>query len=137
LIAGALLTLIALAGCGGSHGSGSRTASSTDATGSAVPPPGRRAGWLSLATDPSGQLRFSKKLLVARKTAVKIAFTNMSPLPHNLTIATRSGTVIGATPTFRSGAKALTLHLRPGRYRFYCSVPGHRSAGMQGTLVAK
>jgi uncharacterized cupredoxin-like copper-binding protein len=28
----------------------------------------------------------------------------------------------------------LTLKLKPGRYVFYCSVPGHRQAGMEGTL---
>jgi uncharacterized cupredoxin-like copper-binding protein len=42
--------------------------------------------------------------------------------------------VLGATPTFAGGSKTLTLKLRPGKYTFYCSVPGHRQAGMEGTL---
>jgi len=31
----------------------------------------------------------------------------------------------------------LTLDLKAGTYTFYCSVPGHRQAGMHGTLVVK
>jgi plastocyanin len=84
-----------------------------------------------------GELTFSKRLLVARTRDVKIAFMNHSGLPHNITIATSSGTVLGATATFREGARALTLALRPGTYTFYCSVPGHRGGGMQGKLVVK
>ena len=58
---------------------------------------------------------------------------NMSPLEHNVTVA--EGTkVLGATPTFKGGAMTLTLKLKPGKYIFYCSVPGHRQAGMEGTL---
>ena len=42
--------------------------------------------------------------------------------------------MLGATPTFAGGTKRLTLNLKPGKYTFYCSVPGHRQAGMEGTL---
>ncbi|MGN6372880.1 MAG: plastocyanin/azurin family copper-binding protein [Solirubrobacteraceae bacterium] len=88
------------------------------------------------AADPSGQLRFAKTSLTAKAGKVSIEFANSSPLPHNLTIASGS-TVLGATPTFNGGAKTLTLKLKPGTYKFYCSVPGHREAGMEGTLVVR
>jgi plastocyanin len=68
---------------------------------------------------------------------VSIAFTNKAVLGHNLTVASPSNAVVGATPTFRNGSKILTLNLKPGTYKFYCSVPGHRAAGMEGTLTVK
>src|SRR5664280_2683101 len=43
--------------------------------------------------------------------------------------------VLGATPTFAGGTRVLTLKLKPGKYAFYCSVPGHRQGGMEGTLT--
>ena len=68
---------------------------------------------------------------------VSIAFTNLAPLGHNLTVASSSTAVVGATRTFRGGSRILTLNLNPGTYKFYCSVPGHRMAGMEGTLTVK
>jgi uncharacterized cupredoxin-like copper-binding protein len=35
------------------------------------------------------------------------------------------------------GSKTLAVTLKPGTYKFYCSVPGHRQAGMEGTLEVK
>ena len=63
-----------------------------------------------------------------------ITMANMSPVEHNVTIAEGSK-VLGATPTFAGGTKTLTVKLKPGKYTFYCSVPGHRQAGMEGTLT--
>jgi plastocyanin len=68
---------------------------------------------------------------------VTIQFTNNSPLAHNVTIASSSGAVLGATPTFQGGSRTLSLNLKPGTYTFYCSVPGHREAGRRGTLVVQ
>jgi uncharacterized cupredoxin-like copper-binding protein len=83
--------------------------------------------------DPEGQLSFTTKDLSAKTGTVTVSFGNSSPLPHNFTIA--QGTkVLGATPTFQGGTKTLALKLAPGTYVFYCSVPGHRQAGMEGKL---
>jgi uncharacterized cupredoxin-like copper-binding protein len=86
--------------------------------------------------DPEGQLRYTTRNLAAKAGSVTISFANMSPLPHNMTIA--QGTkALGATPTFQGATKTLTLNLKPGTYVFYCSVPGHRAAGMEGKLTVQ
>jgi plastocyanin len=59
----------------------------------------------------------------------------MSPLSHNVTVASPAGSVLGATPTFQGASKTLTLDLKAGVYKFFCTVPGHRAAGMEGTLT--
>jgi plastocyanin len=65
---------------------------------------------------------------------VTITMANTSPLEHNVAVA-QGTTVLGTTPTFAGGTRTLTLKLKPGTYTFYCSVPGHRQAGMEGTLT--
>jgi uncharacterized cupredoxin-like copper-binding protein len=131
--------LLALTGCGSSS-SPTTTSSPTTATSttSAPAPAAAAAGQtLSLAANPEGQLKYDKTALTAKAGNVSIAFTNMAPLGHNVTVASASGAVLGATPTFQGGSKTLTLNLKPGTYKFYCSVPGHRMAGMEGTLTVQ
>jgi plastocyanin len=106
-------------------------------TGSPAPPSSPSAGarsTLKLAANPSGALSYDTKQLSGKTGKVTIDFTNSSPLEHNVTIAEGSK-VLGATPTFTGSSKTLTLDLKPGTYTFYCSVPGHRQAGMEGTLT--
>ena len=95
---------------------------------------GTSSSSLHVEANPSGQLAYNTKSLAANAGKVTITMANMSPLPHNLTIA-QGSKVLGATPTFRGGSKTLSLSLKPGTYTFYCSVPGHRQAGMEGTLT--
>ena len=64
-------------------------------------------------------------------------FTNSSSLPHNVTVASSSGAVVNETPTFQGGSKTVTMTLKAGTYKFYCTVPGHRQAGMEGTLTVQ
>jgi len=59
-------------------------------------------------------------------------------LPHNVVLQTASGKTVGMTPTFSGGGtKVLSAALNRGRYTYFCSVPGHRQAGMEGTLTVK
>lgn len=134
--------MLALAGCGSSSSTGSSasipaattpatTAQSTSTTSSAP------AGALNLAANSEGQLKYETTSLTAKAGTVSIDFTNMSSLSHNVTVESSSGSVVGATPTFSGASKTLKLNLKPGTYKFYCSVPGHRQAGMEGTLTVK
>jgi plastocyanin len=105
-------------------------------TGTPAPPssPAAAATTLKLAANSAGQLSYDTKQLSAKAGTVTIDMANMSPVEHNVTIA--EGTkVLGATPTFTGGTKTLTVKLKPGTYTFFCSVPGHRQAGMEGTLT--
>jgi plastocyanin len=92
---------------------------------------------LSLEANAEGQLKYNKTSLSAKAGKVSIDFANMSPEGHNVTVESASGEKVGATPTFQGGSKTLSLNLKPGTYKFFCSVPGHRVAGMEGTLTVK
>ena len=128
--------LLALSGCGSSSSSTSSSASTpstTPTTSTAASTAGGQT--LSVAANSEGQLKYETTSLTAKAGSVSIDFTNMAPLSHNLTVASSSGAVLGATPTFQGGSKTLGLNLKPGTYKFYCTVPGHRMAGMEGTLT--
>jgi plastocyanin len=131
-VLGAVLLALGLAACGGS--SSSSTSTSTASTSSSAPAAASKGG-LTEAADPSGALKFTKTSLSAKAGKVSIQFTNMAPENHNLTIATSSGKIVGATPIFTGATKSMNVTLKPGKYVFYCSVPGHRQGGMQGTLT--
>jgi len=136
--------LLALSGCGSSSSTTSSSASTpvttaspaTSSTASPKAPAGAAAGQaLSLAANSEGELKYNTKTLSAKAGNVSIDFTNMAPLAHNVTVESSSGKVLGATPTFQGGSKTLSLNLKAGTYKFFCSVPGHRMAGMEGTLT--
>jgi plastocyanin len=151
-----LIGLLVLAGCGSSSSSSSSastpetTAASTPAeststsaetsSSSASAAPESSSGGsskLSLEANKEGQLSYNTKTLSAKAGAVAIDFENASPVGHNVTIESSSGETVGATPTFQGGSKTVNLNLKPGTYKFYCSVPGHRQAGMEGTITVK
>ena len=103
----------------------------------AAPPPQTAGGTqapLQLAADPSGQLRYDKKALKGSAGKVTIDFTNASAVGHDVTIA-QGPTKIGGTKVITKSKASVTVDLKPGKYVFYCSVPGHRQGGMQGTLA--
>jgi uncharacterized cupredoxin-like copper-binding protein len=131
--------LIAFAGCGSSSttSSSAPAATTSSAASTSTPAPASGGAALSLASNSEGQLKFDTASLTGKAGKVALTFTNTASLEHNLTVASSSGAVLGATPTFSGGSKTLSLTLKPGTYKFYCSVPGHRQAGMEGTLTVQ
>jgi plastocyanin len=139
-----LIALVALAGCGSSSSSSTNrettpaTTATAPAATSTAPAAGSATGSkLSLSANPSGQLEYNTKSLSAKAGKVTIAFTNMAPLSHDVAIESSSGQALGSTPVFSGGTKTLSLELKPGTYKFFCTVPGHRQAGMEGTLTVQ
>jgi plastocyanin len=141
----ALAGCIVLAGCGSSSKSG--TSSSSSATtpvqpsSTATTTPATSAGsegaaqTLKLTANAEGQLKYDQSSLTAKAGKVSIDFTNSSPVSHNVTVESSSGESLGATESFVGGSKTLSLKLKAGTYKFFCSVAGHRQAGMEGTLT--
>jgi uncharacterized cupredoxin-like copper-binding protein len=94
------------------------------------------ANTLRLSTDPSGELRFDRQSLEARAGQVMLVMNNPSSVPHNISIEGRGVDQEGET-VGEGGRSTVRAQLRPGEYDFYCSVPGHRQGGMEGTLTVK
>ena len=108
--------------------------------GGVLPPAQEKDGKLALAANPAGQLLYDVKAANATAGPITISMTNTSGVAHNLAIQVGTGPtgkVLGATPISPSGTHTLSLKLPPGTYTFFCQVPGHRAAGMFGTLTVK
>ena len=99
-------------------------------------PPAAKPTTLTLEANSGGQLSYNTKALTAKAGAVTISLTNNSPVEHDVTVD-QGSSKLGATPVFSGGSKSVTLQLKPGTYTFFCSVPGHRQAGMEGTLTVQ
>jgi plastocyanin len=138
---------ILLGACGGgSSSSGSSGASSTSGGGygggydsSAKAPaaaPAASAGTLALAAVESGGLSFDHKTLTAKAGSVTLTLSNpgSNGSPHAIAVEGQGVARSGSTAS-PGGSSSVTLSLKPGTYTFYCPVPGHRQAGMEGTLT--
>ncbi len=119
-----IVTALAVAGCGG--GGGEKT-----------PQPGSSGGAtsLSLSSDKTA-LKFDKSTLSAKAGKVTIAMKNPSALQHDVAIEGNGVDVTGKV-VGQGGTSTVSATLKPGTYTFYCSVDGHKQAGMEGKLTVK
>ncbi len=116
----------------GKEGSESKAAGAPSTQGSS-----KAAGKLNVDADPSGELKFTQAQLSTKAGKVDIDFDNGSPVPHNVAIEEAGGKVLGETKVISEGADSTEVNLKPGTYTYFCTVPGHREAGMEGTLTVK
>ena len=139
---------LAAAGCGSSSTSKATTGSPASTGSSATVAPATTASTTTQSTgstapvaqtvdvtaDPTGQLAFTQKTLTAKAGTIKFVLRNDSSLRHNLTIQ-GNGVTVGPSATISGGTTDLVATLKPGTYEFYCAIPGHKDAGMHGTLT--
>jgi plastocyanin len=97
-----------------------------------------QGGKLRIDADPGGQLAYVTNKASATAGPVTITMGNTSGVTHNIAIQSgTSGPVLGASSIITKGSTSIAVNLKPGTYTFFCQVPGHRQAGMEGTLTVK
>src|SRR5438067_1808844 len=91
---------------------------------------------LRLAAKSGISFRFNKTRLNAKAGSVQLVMSN----PRGARV--RHGIAVQGQGVDKDGRavspghnSTVTVTLRPGRYTFYCPVPGHRRLGMHGVLV--
>lgn len=110
--------VVVLAGCGDDE----PTVESPDAPGEAVP---------FVASD----LEFTEAPDELPSGEATIELINEADVLHNVTIEELDDLVVAETGPGESETGTVTLE--PGTYTYYCSIPGHREAGMEGTLTVE
>lgn len=92
---------------------------------------------LAFEADPAGGLAYTTTEATSEAGKVTIDFKNPQPLAHDVAIEDSGGKEIAKTDVITEGEDSTTANLKPGDYTFYCTVPGHREGGMEGTLTVE
>jgi plastocyanin len=125
LVAGPLLGVVVLSGCGGGG-------SSSSSGGAYVEPKG--ASTETIAVE-AGNFYFKPDKITAKPGIATIALTAKNGIHDFVFDGAYSGFTLEADGG--GGTQSKKIDLKPGTYTFYCSLPGHRAAGMEGTLTVK
>jgi plastocyanin len=124
LAALALAGLLA-GGCGGGGGGGGAADSVT-----VTAPAG---GGAASVTIEAHDVYFVPKRVKAPAGKLEIHYVERGSQQHTLVIEGVKGfeLAVGPGATQKTG----TVDLQPGVYTYYCTIPGHRAQGMQGTIT--
>jgi plastocyanin len=136
-----VLASFALVACGGSSNSSSTESTSESGAAAEGAKEGGASGGggssVSFEADPNGNLAYTTTSASAKAGKVTVDFNNPQGLQHDVAIEDSSGKTVGQTELVAEGEDSTTVSLKAGTYHFYCTVPGHREAGMEGTLTVK
>jgi plastocyanin len=93
-------------------------------------------GKLEIPADPGGALAYTFADAEAPPGQLQIDSPNEASVDHN--IALEGGGVNEVGPVVNNGGvSTINVGVEAGEYQFFCTVPGHRAAGMEGTLTVK
>ena len=92
-----------------------------------------KGGALEVDADPNGQLLYVSNEARAEAGDLTVRSKNESSTPHNIVIDGKGkGEVVQG-----GGVSEFEASFDAGKYTYYCSVQGHRQAGMEGTLTVR
>lgn len=140
---------LGLVACGGSDDDSSDTgadtqAESTTESGDEAAGGGEAEGGtagsgavVDFETPEGSELAYTSDSASAEAGTVTINFTNVQSIPHDVAIEDEAGETIAQTEVISEDSASAKAELEPGTYTFYCSIPGHREAGMEGTLTVE
>ncbi|HEX3325325.1 MAG TPA: plastocyanin/azurin family copper-binding protein [Solirubrobacterales bacterium] len=142
------LASVALVACGSSSDNSSTTTATSgggsESTSGGAAGGGKEEGGgggggstVKFEADPNGELAYTTTTATAKAGTVTVDFNNPQELTHDVAIEDSSGKEVGATELIAGGSDSTTVNLKPGTYHYFCTVPGHREAGMEGTLTVK
>jgi len=90
-------------------------------------------GVVEIPADPGGALAYVFAEAVAPAGQITFRSPNESAVDHNIAIEGTGVDELG--PVVKNGGVSeVSVDLKAGEYTFYCSVVGHRAAGMEGPL---
>jgi mono/diheme cytochrome c family protein len=92
-----------------------------------------KAGSLQIDADPNGQLAYVTNKANGTPGKITIKMQNKSTVQHDIVIDGKGrGPVVS-----NGGTSQFSATFGKGSYTYYCSVDGHRQAGMHGQLTVK
>ena len=91
----------------------------------------------ALTIPATAQLAYATKSAEAQAGAVTIKSPNPSGTPHDIAIEGPGVPETGGKVVSNGGVSEVKVDLKPGKYTYFCTVDGHRAAGMEGTLTVK
>jgi len=92
-----------------------------------------KGGKLTIAAVDGTAYQYTKATAPAGRLTVDMP--NKSPIQHNIALKSVSGAAGKIVP--QGQLSTFTATLKPGKYTYFCEVPGHEAAGMKGTLTVK
>jgi plastocyanin len=95
-----------------------------------------KGGVLTIPADPGGSIAYQFADAAAPAGHIDIKSPNESSVDHDISIE-GNGVDEHGEVVKNGGVSEVKVDLKPGEYTFYCSVPGHREGGMEGTLTVK
>jgi plastocyanin len=132
----ATLAMSGLAACGDDDDDG-ESAAETTTTATEAEGSGAAGTTVDISAPASGDLTFDQTDVSVPSGLVSVNFANPSSTSHDVVIEDESGEELARTDVVSEGEVATSAPLDPGTYTFYCSVDGHREAGMEGTLTVE